>query len=95
MKGWRDQTVDQGMFSPEVSIRSGGAVREGFVCWLRMGAGESKFRNLEEGEKSLTKALSSQGSRYFMQISQQVQTIQLIICKAKNGNLEGLWLAYL
>lgn len=50
----------------------------------------SKFRKLEEGEKSLTKVWSSQGSRYFIQIGHQVQATQLILYEVKNGNLEGL-----
>lgn len=81
------------MFFPEVSQYFGGDVKRGL--YTGSGGRESKFRQLEEGERSLTKVWSSQGSSYFIHIGQWVQIIRLIIHEAKNANLVGLCLAFL
>lgn len=80
------------MIRPHVSLCSR-AERSREVVPARAGGRGSKFRKLEEGERSLTKVQSSQASGYFIQIRHQVQT-KLIPYEAKNDNLEGLCFAF-
>lgn len=78
------------MFFPKVGKCSGGTLKKGL--YAGQAEGGSKFRGLREGEK-LYLSWSSQGIKYFIQVGQWAQTVQVIIYNTKNGNLEGLCLA--
>lgn len=85
---WCDETGEQRTFCPEDGLRRRMKFQSGLTLVLAQAQGRHKFRDLG-GRKNLAEVWLT---NILFQLVSGDKTVQLIIYKTKNGNLECLCL---